>query len=318
MSVDRTERLLNLVLCLLDSPHPVDRATIRRVVPGYEDSASDQAFERMFERDKDELRGMGIPIETVMTVSNEVAGYRIDRRQYDLAPVEVTPSELAVLGLAARVWDAAALGAGARTAWLKLGGTQADEAEVTSDGPVELGASSFDRLVPDLWDAVRTGTALAFDYRKPDENSPQRREVEPWGVISYAGAWYLVGRDRQRDGVRVFRTSRIVGSVTPLEGRFSRPDVDLREIVATWGPRVGAPAEATATVRVTGPASLIQRWRATRIIDGVAQVPYADHTALVAHLVSLGPDVEVLEPQQARADVVAALERVVARHRDLA
>ena len=96
MRTDRTERLLNLVLALLGSRVPVDRARIRDVVPGYAESASDEAFERMFERDKEELRSMGVPIETVVNASGEVDGYRIDQRAYQMPELRFTAAEITV------------------------------------------------------------------------------------------------------------------------------------------------------------------------------------------------------------------------------
>ncbi|MFM7212381.1 MAG: helix-turn-helix transcriptional regulator, partial [Actinomycetota bacterium] len=110
MRTDRTERLLNLVLCLLGARIPVSRAAIREAVPGYGDSASSEAFERMFERDKDELRTMGVPIDTVLSSDGDVEGYRIRSDEYSMPPVAFTSAELAVLGLAAQAWSDAALG----------------------------------------------------------------------------------------------------------------------------------------------------------------------------------------------------------------
>ena len=122
MAARRTERLLNLVICLLATRRFVPREQIRKIVPGYADCESDEAFERMFERDKDDLREMGIPLETGSNSAwfEDEIGYRIDRDRYALPAVSFEPEELAVLGLAARVWQSASFAQAASQAILKL------------------------------------------------------------------------------------------------------------------------------------------------------------------------------------------------------
>ena len=101
---------MNLVICLLVARTYVPKSRIRQVVGGYGDQ-SDEAFERMFERDKDELRALGIPIETGSHESlfDDEPGYRIRRSEFELPPLSLEPDEAAVVGLAARVWQQAGL-----------------------------------------------------------------------------------------------------------------------------------------------------------------------------------------------------------------
>ena len=108
MSRRKTERLLSLVVCLLSSNRYLTATQIRAAVPGYPDSFD--AFKRMFERDKDELRELGIPLETgVSAAADDEPGYRISRQAYELPEIRLEPDEAAVLGLAARVWRRAEL-----------------------------------------------------------------------------------------------------------------------------------------------------------------------------------------------------------------
>jgi len=118
----KTERLLNLVLCLLYTRRPLPKSKIREVVPQYGAAASDEAFDRMFERDKDELRELGIPLVTEETSSiwEDETGYRIDQREYALPDIAFEPDELAVLGLASRTWAHASLAGPAAQALRKL------------------------------------------------------------------------------------------------------------------------------------------------------------------------------------------------------
>ena len=122
MSARKTERLLNLVLCLLATRRYLSVGQIRSAVPGYgEGGADDEAFRRMFERDKEELRDLGIPLETGShSVWDDDVGYRIARRNYELPDVHLEPDEAAALGLAARLWRSAGLAEATSSALLKL------------------------------------------------------------------------------------------------------------------------------------------------------------------------------------------------------
>ena len=95
MSSTKTERLLNLVICLLSTRRPLSKAQIRSAVPQYGESTSMDAFERMFERDKDELRDLGIPLATTHAdpLFDDEVGYRIDRDAYALPEVTFEPDE---------------------------------------------------------------------------------------------------------------------------------------------------------------------------------------------------------------------------------
>ncbi len=117
---DKTERLLNLVFAMMSTRRAISRSDIRDNVAGYEDPSSDKAFERMFERDKDELRSMGLPIETVTDVMGDILGYRISASEYEFIDLELTPVDIIVLGVAAQVWDQAVLSAPAQTALRKI------------------------------------------------------------------------------------------------------------------------------------------------------------------------------------------------------
>src|SRR6266550_2311265 len=219
MSSRRAERLVNLVLCLLSTRQFLTAERIRAAVPGYElDGAgtrADDAFKRMFERDKAELRDLGVPLETGRnSVFDTEDGYRIARRDYELPEISLSPDEAAAVGLGARLWQSAGLAEAARGALLKL---RAAGIEVDPVGELDVEPrldATEDALHPCL-DAVQSGRAVAFVYRKPDGTS-ERREVEPWGVVSWRGRWYLVGHDRGREAARCFRLSRVGGAVRPI------------------------------------------------------------------------------------------------------
>src|SRR3954468_20973928 len=195
MAARRAERLVNLVICLLSTRQFLTAERIRDAVPGYEAAdgsrATDEAFKRMFERDKDELRELGIPLETGRNSSFDAEdGYRIRRGDYELPPIEFDAAEAAAVGLAARLWQSATLGEPARQALIKLraAGTEVRAADAPGAVP-HLDAS--DPSLPPLLEAARTATAVRFDYVKSGSEEPLRRTLEPWGVLSWRRRWYV-------------------------------------------------------------------------------------------------------------------------------
>ena len=313
MSRRKTERLLNLVVCLLATRRYLTAEQIRQAVPGYPDG--DEAFKRMFERDKEELRELGIPLETGS--DDDEAGYRIQRQAYELPEIQLEPDEAAVLGLAARVWQRASLAEAASGALLKLRAAGIETAEAASLG-IEPRVDAHEPAFPALWRAVRDRRAVAFDYQGIGRSAPQRRHLEPWGVVSRRGRWYVAGHDRDRGEVRVFRLSRILGAVTP-EGPAAAVTVpegaDVREIVNSSS--APPPDRRTATVRLRkGAAHGIRRWAAgVRHDEGewdVAELGFADVDRLVDYLAGFAGDVVVTGPPDVRDAMIQHLKSVLA------
>ncbi|GAA2854473.1 helix-turn-helix transcriptional regulator [Nonomuraea rubra] len=316
MSRRKTERLLNLVICLLATRRPLSAEQIRQAVPGY-DRDGDEAFQRMFERDKNELREIGIPIDVVRDPWEDEPGYRIERESYELPEITLEPDEAAVLGLAAQVWQRASLAEAASGALLKLraGGVATDQPVGT--GALELRVDTRDPAFPALWDAVRDRRVVRFDYRGAGSESVRSRTVEPWGVVSRRGRWYLAGYDRDRDAPRAFRLSRITGQVTTVgrPGAVEVPEgIDLRAMV-------GFPDETTdervAVVRVRQGACEGLRQLARAVHPGTdgwdeAELAFTDPERLAGWMASLGADVEVVEPPDAREAVIRRLKGAMA------
>lgn len=317
MRVDRTERLLNLVLCLMAARRAVARADIHASVPGYGPIASGPAFERMFERDKDELRGMGIPVETVFDAHGDIEGYRIARDQYVLPPLDFTSAELAVIALAAGVWDEAILGPSALTALRKIEAVQGEPPQAVDDSLVRVQVSAADVALLPLMAALRERRVVAFDYRGAAAATAARRRVDPWGVVSREGRWYLVAFDHDREASRVFRLSRIEGAVqvTAQEQTHpAEPNVDLLALIVQSEPE----AAIRARVAIQAGAGAHLRRMADEPLDPFESVE-ADLTApnplhLIASLCSAGEHAVVLDPPDVRAQVVAQLQAVARRH----
>ncbi len=320
MSQDKTERQLNLVICLLATRRFLTAQEIRATVHGYGDVESDAAFKRMFERDKKELRDAGIPISTGRRDPfSDEDGYRIRRDDYELEPIELLPDEAAVLGLAARAWRHAVLGEAAANALLKLrtAGVPVDSAALPAVAPV-LGAD--EPAFPSIWQAVRDRRPVSFDYRRPGQDTPTHRELEPWGIANVGGRWYVAGYDRLRRDRRVFRLSRIVGEVrvhTTGPAVQVPAGVDVRSLVNA---RPAEPDQVALLEARTDAAHALRR-DARRIVPGeragatgwdLVEYPYTDEAALAARVAEYGEHVLVREPERARTAVVEHLRAVVA------
>ena len=216
MAAKRAERLVNLVIALLSTRQYVTAARIRATVPGYEpddgSDRADEAFKRMFERDKAELREMGVPLETGRTSAFDTEdGYRIARADYELPEIHLTGEEAAAVGLALRLWESAQLAGAAHSALVKLkaAGVDVDTSRAIPLQPrLDAGEPAFEPC----YAAARDRRQLEFGYQRPDEDDPARRRVQPWGVVAWHGRWYLVGLDLDRGAPRVFRLSRVVGT----------------------------------------------------------------------------------------------------------
>jgi proteasome accessory factor B len=314
MSRRKTERLLSLVVCLLSSPRYLTANQIRAAVPGYPESFD--AFKRMFERDKEELRELGIPLD-VGTTSGDESGYRIPRQAYVLPDIKLEPDEAAVLALAARVWQRAELAGAAAGALLKLRAAGVEPEETRQPGiepRLQTGEAAFGRL----WEAVRDRRPVEFRYWAAGRSESQRRELEPWGVVNRRGRWYVAGHDRARQAVRVFRLSRIEGKVDfagPGGSVTVPPGTDVRELVRAWDDY--APAQQTAALRVREGAGFGIRRRALSVKpagDGwdLVEAPFNDVTWFAEHLASFGPDVVVCDPPDLRDAVMTRLKGALA------
>lgn len=222
MSKVKTERLTALALLLLSTRRPLTKEQIGQFVGEY-DTSDRVAFERQFERDKNELRDLGLDIETVAASDPENAAYIADLAGSFLPATTFTADEKLLLGMAAGLWSDAEWGRASRTALTKLeaaGGEAIPEAASAVGSPVTR-SEAVDVII----NARTAGQRIVFGYRKPRQPAAERRVVEPWGCVIRGDRWFLVGQDVDRDAVRVFRLSRIDGTVkvTGRPGAFQVP-----------------------------------------------------------------------------------------------
>jgi proteasome accessory factor B len=308
MARDKTERLLNLLIALTAAARPLGREELRTALADhYGRDQSDDAFEKMFERDKDELRSMGIPLETVTNAHNEVVGYRIQDDRMQMPRIELTSQEAAVIAAAAALWTTASVATTARSGQIKL------EAVGHRQAPADLGMASYlqapDSVFEALLEAATTRRPVEFAYRKPGQG-PESRRVEPWGLVSREGHWYLVGHDLDRTDVRVFRLSRIEGNidVTGPDAAFTVPeDTNLSALVRASTSTSGGVARVQAA---SGLAVGLRRLAGVDLDVTEFVVPYTDLDAVVADICAQGDQVMVTEDSDVRAAVIAHLEGI--------
>jgi proteasome accessory factor B len=321
MSRRKTERLLGLVVCLLSTRRYLTADQIRQAVPGYPEQ--DDLFKRMFERDKEDLRDLGVPLETgVNHPFDDDPGYRIRQQAYELPELRLEADEAAVLGLAARVWQRAALEGAAAGALLKLraAGIEAGDDRPAPHG-IEPRLGTPEPAFGPLWEAVRDRRPVTFSYRAAGRSEPQRRELEPWGVVNRHGRWYVAGWDRGRGATRVFRLSRIAGTVKfgGPPGSSTVPDgADVRELVRDWD---SVPTlEHTAVLRVRSGAGVGLRQHAVSVRADDSVPPgwdlvttrFADVGSFADYAASFGPDAVVVDPPDLREAVIARLKGALA------
>ena len=309
----KSERLVNLTIALLATKRYLTKSEIFNSVDGYEGTA--ETKERMFERDKDDLRSLGIDIEvgSFDPLFNDEAGYKIKQEKYQFELGDISSTEVALLSLAAEAWQEASFGDVAQRALLKLRsiGIPSDELSIPAtvqklnDGGQDLSL---------ITQAIAQSQRLAFDYL--DSNlSVKMRRVVPIALSTRNGFWYLSGVDQEIQEIRTFRVDRINGPIAASAGPkdFQTP---------TGFDSSKAPSEsptnsfALIDVRVGKAPSLRALAISTQSLGEWDQVkiPILNLDSLCSLVLWHGPDAFVQEPAELRELVIDHLEALVENH----
>ncbi|MBM3672929.1 MAG: WYL domain-containing transcriptional regulator [Actinobacteria bacterium] len=305
---DRVERLVNLTATLLDTRRPLTLDDLaERLEPAY---PSDKAAQRRaFERDKETLRDLGVPItiETIDALGGE-QGYRIRPEDYYLPELALAAEERAALHVA--VTAVRLFGGAGREGLRKLGGFE-------GTGAAPLAHLESTPALAELFDAVAKRRVVTFEYRG------ETRRLEPYGVVHRFGHWYVVGRDQDREAPRAFRVERIEGepSAGDAGGFVPPPEVDpaeyLRADPMTYGEE--EPVEAHVLVDATRAAWVIDELGDDAVVERrddeaiVVALSVANRAAFRTWVLNLLEHAEVLEPLDLRAEMIEWLRDLVAR-----
>lgn len=321
------ERLFSLVLALIATEIGLTKAEILSTVQGYRQryavGGDNASLERQFERDKDDIRELGIPLETVEPPddpgSNHHLRYRIPKGLYELpADVSFSADELMLLKLAATVWREGSLSGESRRALTKLNSLGVDSTDpVLGYSPtLRVRDASFEPLSK----AMDRGQVVSFQYLKPGEGMPRRRRVAPQAVVLHEGRWHLFGTDKETEGTRTFLLSRIAGPVVTVPGVTFVPGGEgkgqeaLAELDALWRANL---AEITVEPGSDAAVRLSKRQAAPPNQDqgeSIMALHYTDLDILADELAGYGPEVLVRSPAALRTAVLARLTQVRDAH----
>lgn len=330
------ERLFSLVLALLATESGLTKNEILSTVQGYRQKfragGGDNAnLERQFERDKDDIRDLGVPLETIDSPgdagNNQTLRYRIPRGAYELpADISFSSDETTLLNLAAMVWREGSLSGESRRALLKLRslGVTADEPMLGYAPRVRLRDAAFEPLSA----ALDKHLIVRFLYLKPGEDQAREREVIPLALVQYQGRWHLSAEEVATDSGasvegahKTYLLRRIVGPIDLGKPAPARPGdhaaVALAGLDEVW-------KHAVAEVDVvcdSDAATRLSNRRGTERLDPVSgaaearlRLHYVDLNILADELAGFGPEVLVFSPPELRDAVVARLERTVQDH----
>lgn len=324
------ERIFSLVLALVASANGLTKHELLSSVYGYSDRYRDESqrasLERQFERDKEQLRNLGIPVETIDAPgepgNNQLSRYRISKAGLEVpAGLSFSDRELMMLRMAVLAWREGSLTEEARRAAMKL-----ESLGAGIDAPslgVSAGFGTSEPSAPALIQAVEQQKLALFEYQLPGFDAPLVRRVYPLQLHRFEGRWHLVAYDIERGGTRVFLLSRIVGPVTvrePAGAEPARPAEPTPLVERAVAGLHGLQRERRVAVSVT-PHSAADAQLSPRA-DGVETVAdrrvlrfgTSDYRELAAELAGFGADAVVLEPLGLRDEVVRVLTEMLESH----
>ena len=306
--VEKSERLINLTMALLASRRFLTKAEIFRNVEGY--AGSPETMERMFERDKNDLRDLGLEIEVGSEdpLFEDEAGYRINPKRYSLDIGELDQAELALLSLAANQWQNSLLSKNGQRAIRKFESIEGVQAPVTLALPFmksEVPAEHFEFL----WDAVESRKEVTFTYHSLQST---KRRVAPYGLGLNQGFWYLIGLDLDKSEIRNFKIVRIDPdlSVGKKVGAFVRPtDFSLS---AYFDYQETEPDQQSATLDIR--VGKAQEIRSIASVDPLnddwdrAQISFSSKSELFELVAKALTSAIIVEPLELRKEFVQWME----------
>lgn len=317
------ERLFSLVLALLASESGLTKREILETVQGYrqqfEASGVTSSLERQFERDKDDIRELGVPVEVIDDPgdpgNNQSMRYRISKGAYDLpGDIRFSADEVTLLSLAAMVWREGSLSADSRRAVTKLRSLGVESTEPILGYAPRL--RTHDAAFDPINQALERHQIVTFSYLKPGDAQPRVRTLAPLSLVQHDGRWHVSGWDYDAGADRTFLLSRIVGRVKSTgrvheDERQGHAQRVLGELDELWESHV---AEVEAADGSDAERRLAKRAIDSAPADHRLRIHYSDVNVLADELAGYGPEVLVLSPAPLRDAVKERLAAVHAAH----
>jgi proteasome accessory factor B len=298
VSDQKTERLINLTLALLSSKRYLTKSEIFNNVAGY--SGSPETMERMFERDKDELRNLGIQIEVraLDPLFEDDQGYFIDSNTFQINPNDFSQEDIFLLTMAANLWHGSALQKDSKAALLKIQSLDGLVATNTVASPVIEDNEDSKKLLL-IFDAVERFITLEFEYKGTI------RQVKPYGIYTRRGFWYLAAQEN--DVVKSFKVVRIGQQIraTSKAQAFDKPS-EFK--LSAFLEDINSPTTSKAEVRIRKNQALALRKRhKVEEVDSEWDKLFIDYIFeedLIESLLWYGSNLVVISPTSIRNQIV--------------
>ncbi len=289
MADKKAERLINLTIALLATKRFLKKSEIFKTVAGYSGNA--ESMDRMFERDKSELRNLGIDISVgdLDPLFDDEPGYRINRDSYEFQLKDLDPVDVGLLSVAAKLWNDSVLGVDAQSGLLKL---ESMEAADNALDPITFSYRYEDPSINliAIENAIIEGKTITFSYGE----SSNLRELEPYRIFLWNGFWYVIGFDRERKSIRSFKVSRINSDVKLTKNKFDNPEsFDIKNhlpTAETYQIKILAPEGKCAVLRSLG--------KVTNNVDNLDEIEinFSDSATALKEFLRHGESAKIIAP----------------------
>jgi len=306
----KTERLINLTLALLATKRYLKKSEILTTVAGYE--GTQEAKERMFERDKDDLRSLGIEIEVgdLDIFFEDEPGYRISQKSYELNVPNLSGRELALLSIASSFWNDSVLAPTAQSGIRKLQ-SLGIPAVLEFEFRMKYRFDNPSHLLEQLAGAILQKSRIKFSY---DSSSLKLRHLEPYRIVFWNSYWYLIGLDIDRKGIRLFKLSRFLGGVETSKKK-NEFEIPTDFLVTDHLPKSDVEVIHSSKIEIKKETGTLLRQRGILLAQGeefdTYEINYENERVFVRELIWHGVNVRVLEPLNLKEELVSLLDGVL-------